>query len=334
MDVWNCALGFMDAQVLMTAEEIGVFAALGEEALATEEVAGRVGLPPDGADRLLTALAALGLVHRDAKGRWSNGADALDKLVPGRPGYIGGMFRHLRHELYPLWMHLGDALRDGGAQWRRAFDGGPAPTESMYEDPERLSAFMDGMHAITHRAGLEVADKVPELADCHRIVDIGGAAGSFLIALAERHDGFRGTVFDLPAVRPVAEAFLARYAMAGRLDFHAGDFWEEPLPAGADAYCLGFILHDWDDKGAVRLLEKIAAAAAPGAMLLVGEYLLDDDRTGPLFVARQDLNMLVAARGRERTAPEYARWLDGFGFTLLRIEPTSEGKHFMIFRRR
>jgi hypothetical protein len=42
---------------------------------------------------------------------------------------------------------------------------------------------------------------------------------------------------------------------------------------------------------------------------------------------------LVAARGRERTAREYADWIAEFGFDLQRIYPTSWGKHFLIARR-
>jgi acetylserotonin N-methyltransferase len=66
---------------------------------------------------------------------------------------------------------------------------------------------------------------------------------------------------------------------------------------GADAYSLGFVLHDWDAEGASRVLSRVAEAARPGALLIIGEQLLDDDRTGPRWAARQDLNMLVATGG-------------------------------------
>ncbi len=59
----------------------------------------------------------------------------------------------------------------------------------------------------------------------------------------------------------------------------------------------------------------------------------DERRTGPPVVARQDLNMLVAARGRERTADEYADWIGRFGFALERVRPTPSQTAFLIARR-
>jgi hypothetical protein len=50
--------------------------------------------------------------------------------------------------------------------------------------------------------------------------------------------------------------------------------------------------------------------------------VLNDGKTGPRFVARSDLNMLVAARGREWTAAEYGAWVHTCGFTLQEIYHT------------
>ncbi len=203
----------------------------------------------------------------------------------------------------------------------------------MYSDPDALRAFMDGMHVISYDAGVQFSGLAPELARVHSIVDVGGASGAFLIAVAQSFPALHGVIYDLPPVRPIAEEFVRAAGMADRITFHAGNFWEDPIPDGADAYSLGFVLHDWHTGGGSLLLEKVASAARPAALLIIGEYLLNDDRTGPLHVARQDLNMLVAARGRERTAREYEDWIREFGFALRRIQPTSHGKHFLIAER-
>ena len=50
----------------------------------------------------------------------------------------------------------------------------------------------------------------------------------------------------------------------------AGSFFD-PLPAGADAYLLVDILHDWDDEHAHRILARCAEAAHPtGRVLVIG----------------------------------------------------------------
>lgn len=333
VDVWEIALGFMDAQILLTAEEIGVFECLAGGPRTAGEVAAATGLPADSARRLLTALCALKLVERRSDGRYENRPEADEQLVRGRPGYIGGMFHHLKHALYPVWGHLREALVEGRAQWSRAFAGPVAPNEALYEDPHALRAFMDGMHVLGYRAAAAFAAKAPELERVESLVDVGGASGAFVIALAERFPRLRGAVLDLPPVRSIAEDHFRRHGLSERLRFHAADFWNDPIPAGADAYGLGFVLHDWDDGGGSFLLDKLSKAARPGALLIVGEYLLDEDRTGPRFVARQDLNMLVAARGRERTAGEYRAWLARFGFEVERVCHAWHGKHFLVARR-
>lgn len=333
MNVWECALGFMDAQVLLTAEKMGVFDSLSGQGRSAADVAADTGIPEDSARRLLTALCALDLVEKAEDGRFVNSPEASEKLIPGKPGYIGNMFAHVRDDLYPLWHHFEEALREGGAQWGRISDGATPRNEELYEDPERLRAFMEGMHTISYKAATQFAPHARELEEIEHIVDVGGASGAFLIALAEEFSGLRGTIFDLPPVQPIAEDYVARHELGDRIAFHAGDFWEEPLPENADAYSLGFILHDWDTSGGTHLLCKVADAIRPGGLLIIGEYLLNDEKTGPLHVARQDLNMLVAARGRERSAREYRAWIEAFGFRLERIQPTVHGKHFLLARK-
>lgn len=329
MHPWDCALAFMDSQVLLAAEELGIFTIL-EKPSTVAQVAHQSGLPVDSAARLLAGLCALGFVERTAD-TFVNSAEASEQLVRGKPGYIGDMFQHVREDLYPLWQHFRGALVEGRAQWDKAFDQEPISRhERMYTDQAILRSFMDGMHAITYEAAAEFAEHAAELREVKTIVDLGGASGAFVIALAERHPQLAGTVMDFFPVQPIAEDFFRKHGLSGRLRFHAGDFFEDPIPAGADAYALGFVLHDWSTEEGSELLRRVANASREGAMLIVSEFLLDDSKCGPHFVVRSDLNMLVAAKGRERSAAEYTAWMERHGFQLRRIQPTSKGKAFLV----
>jgi acetylserotonin N-methyltransferase len=322
----------MDSQVLLTAEQLGVFRALALGPRSARQVAAATGLPVNSAARLLDVLTAMELLER-RDGAFANRPELVDYLLPGRPQYLGGMFRYLRESLYPLWQHLDAALCEETAQWGRLTKGDAPPNEQLFDDPVALRAFLDGMHGITYHAASELAAVTPELRQLRSITDVGGASGAFVIALAQANPRLQGRVVDLPPVRPIAEDYFRSAGLHGRLSFHPADFWKDPLPSGADAYSLGFILHDWDTEGGTFLLRTIADALRPGGLLIVGEYLWEDDRSGPAWVGRSDLNMLVAARGRERSAREYREWIEPLGYRIERVQPTSRGKQFMFARR-
>jgi SAM-dependent methyltransferase len=332
MDIWECALGFMNSQALLTAESFGFFNALAKGPLTSEEIAAETGVPHDSAERLLGMLAALEIVTKLPDSRFINSPEASKMLVRGEPGYAGSLFNHLREDLYLAWYHCKDALLEGRSQWHKISQNEALHNEKMFSDHESLRAFISGMHAISYDAALEFSRKASELKEVSSIVDIGGASGAFLIALAQNYPGLHGTVYDLPQVMPIAEDFIRDHHVNGRIKFQGGNFWDDPIPEGADAYSLGFVLHDWDTEGGSFLLDKIAKAIRPGGLLIIGEYLLCNDRAGPVYVTRMDLNMMVAARGRERTSEEYRGWISGFGFELMNIYPTAKGKHFLTAR--
>lgn len=319
MDAWECALGFMDSQALLTAEKIGLFSLLEEKEKTTKELSSRLELPLDSTQRLLNLLCSLGFVECIAGSRYRNSREASRKLVRGKPDYIGDMFVHVREELYPLWGHLHRSLKENRSLKNELL---PATTDEWFAQPEKVEAFMRGMHTITYQTGKEFAQITPELSKLETMVDVGGAAGSFLIALAQTYPNLRGTVLDLDYAEPVARKFIGEFGMEDQLSFLKADFFSDPLPEGADAYALGYILHDWDTGQGDHLLDSISKASRPGAMLIIGEYLLDEDKTGPRHVVRADLNMMVAARGRERSESEYAEWIAGHGFRLSDVRKT------------
>lgn len=332
LDLWERVLGFMDAQAVLVAHDRGVFEALGDRPAAAADIATRVQLPVCSCERLLALLAALDVLERMPDGRYANTPEAQARLICSSPTYIAGLFPYVRQVLYPAWGRLDAALTQMRPQCHAA--DGTNQLETMFEDPLRLRQFMAGMHAITYESASAVAAAAPELRALETVVDVGGASGAFLIALARRAPALRGVVFDLPPVVAIAQEYIAEAGMAERISTYAGDFWKDPLPAGAAAYALGFILHDWDDDGGDVLLDKVASAARPGTTLIVGEHLLAEHRTAPLFAVRQDVNMLVSARGRERSESEYARWIGQHGFALQRTYPAPHGKHFMVAQRR
>jgi len=88
-----------------------------------------------------------------------------------------------------------------------------------------------------------------------------------------------------------------------------------------------YILHDWLDDDAARILDVIRQAIADDGRLLVVEQLIQppNDGTAAKF---SDLNMLVAAGRRERTHDEFAALFERAAFHVERVVPA--GAHWVI----
>jgi hypothetical protein len=159
----------MNAQMLLTAAELGVFDSMAEGPRSTAEIAA-TGVSEDSTARLLTALCAMELVQKLPDGCFVNGTEAAEQLVRGRPRYLGAMFPSVKHALYPTWRYFQEALHEERCQWERAFAGQIPPNEDMYADPGALRRFMEGMHHITYQAA-EFAASATELPDIHSIAE-------------------------------------------------------------------------------------------------------------------------------------------------------------------
>ncbi len=100
-----------------------------------------------------------------------------------------------------------------------------------------------------------------------------------------------------------------------------GDFLEG-VPAGADAYIMKHIIHDWDDERCVRILGHCAAAVASGGRVLVVDQAITD-RPESAFSKIMDLEMLaMTPGGRERTETEFRTLFERAGLVLTRVVPT------------
>ena len=100
-----------------------------------------------------------------------------------------------------------------------------------------------------------------------------------------------------------------------------GNFFES-VPAAADLYLLKWIIHDWDDDDAVKILANCARAMDPAGKVVLAEVVIGAANSrydGPLL----DVHMMVLAGGRERTEAEFAQLFAAAGLRLNRVIMTS-----------
>jgi acetylserotonin N-methyltransferase len=205
-----------------------------------------------------------------------------------------------------------DAVREGTPRWKQAFGVEGAIFDHFFRTQEAKETFVQGMHGLGVLSSPKVVEAF-DLSQFRRMVDLGGATGHLAIAACERNRELRAVVFDLPAVVEVARAYVRGSKYAQRIGVEAGNFFSDELPDG-DIFALGRILHDWSEEKIRALLARIYRRLPAWGAILIAERLLSEDKSGPVSVQLQSLNMLMCTEGKERTLSEYRGLLEEAGF--------------------
>ena len=158
------------------------------------------------------------------------------------------------------------------------------------------------------------------------VVDVGGGQGSLLAAILTTHPGMRGQLVDLEATAADARQTFSAHNLDDRTDVTVGSFFD-PLPAGADAYLLFDILHDWDDEHANRILARCVEAARPAGRVLVIEAV-----GGLRARSEMDLLMLVLFGGRERRLDEFRTLAAAHGLVLDTVTTLTDQRCLLEFQ--
>jgi len=315
--IMQVALGFWASKALLSAVELELFTELARHPEDLETLQGRLGLHPRSARDFLDALIALKFLER-RDGRYFNTPSTDFFLDKRKSSYIGGMLEMANHRLYPFWGHLTTALRTGLPQ-NEVNHGGSDPFATLYADPARLREFLKAMTGVSHGANIAIAHKFP-WRNYQTVVDVGAAQGDLITQVALANSHLEGTGFDLPAVGPVFEDYVAANGLSGRVKFSPGSFFEHPLPK-ADVVMMGHILHDWNLDIKRMLVRKAHEALPEGGAYIVYESITDDDRSTNAFGLLMSLNMLIETPGGfDYTGADCAGWMKEAGFRETRVE--------------
>jgi hypothetical protein len=293
------------------------------------ELAERTGTHPGALERVLDHLVTIGALERDGAGGYAATA-AGDQLRDDHPV---GLRRDLdltsamgRAEL--AHVELLEAVRTGDVVYPRRY--GRGIWQDLAERPELQRSFdarMTRRYAVF--AG-QIAERYPWSRYRH-VMDVGGGNGTLMGEVLARHPGVRATVLDQEVpVRAAGERFAAA-GFGERGSAVVGDFFE-PLPAGADAYVLSDILHDWDDTSAAAILARCAEAAGSTGVVLIIESLRGDFGDRPANTAL-DIMMLSIFGGRERRIEELAAMAAGCGLKLCGAHDAADERTLLEFAR-
>ena len=314
--IMQLGLGFWGSKTLLSAIELGVFSRLAAGPMEGETLAENLGVHARSRRDFLDALVALGMLQRDG-GNYANTPASDLFLDPAKPSYIGGILEMANARLYPFWGSLTEALQTGKPQ--NESKAGGNPFDAIYGTPERLRGFLEAMTGLSLGAAQAIAAKFP-WGDYKTFIDIGPAQGGLPVQIALAHEHLIGHGFDLPAVEPIFEEYVASFGLQERLRFAAGDFFNDSFPK-ADVVVMGHILHDWDLDEKRMLLRKAYDALPAGGALIAFDAVIDDERERNAFGLLMSLNMLIETPGGfDYTGADCQGWMAECGFSQSRVE--------------
>jgi len=327
--IWDTWLAMYRFPVITATDEVGVFAALSEQALSTDELAAKLKVNARALGIQLGLVAALGFVER-REGRWRATAAARTWLHPDGAGYYGPMIHRYKlsqplHEQLLATLRTGSAAQghvSAAAEWER----GEMPPDMA----EWVTAFMNA-HSCAASKGVAAQ---PLFSGVRSLLDVGGASGIFAIELARAWPKLAATVMDIPQVCGAAERYIKAANLDGRVKTQAVNMFTQEWPRGHDAHFFSNIFHDWSDSTNKLLAQKSFEALPSGGRILLHEMLMDDDGCGPLPSAAFSVLMLLATRGKQYTLPELRGFLEGAGFVDVDAVQTGGGYYSLVSARK
>ncbi len=303
---------YMKSRVLFTAAELDVFTKLESCHYTAAELARDSNLDERGTTRLLDSLVGLGLLQKEQQRyRLAEGSEALSAK---HPATILPMVLHLNH-IWKNWSLLSDIVRQGKNESLKKI------TEWGGEVQE---AFIGAMHVVGKEMAAEIAESY-NLSPYKKLLDIGGASGTYTMAFLRNNPAMRAVIFDFAPVLALAKKRLEAEGFLDRVKLVTGDYYQDELPEGCDLALLSAIIHQNSPEQNIELYKKIYRALVPGGVVLIRDHIMDESRTQPPAGAMFALNMLVNTSGGDTyTFKEVKETLEAAGFGEVKQVRTGE----------
>jgi predicted O-methyltransferase YrrM len=299
---------FQVSQAIYVAAILGIADLLEDRPKSVDELAEATGTHAPTLYRLLRALASVG-IFSETDGRFGM-TPLAEYLHTDTPGSLRNIVMLIGQQpFWRSWGHLLHSVRTGESAFRELH--GMVLWEYWAAHPEKAAVFDAAMTSLSSGV-VDALVGSYDFSGTRTLADIGGGQGELLARILAAYPALRGILFDQPDVVRSAGALLERAGVADRCEVVGGSFFET-VPAGADAYLLKSVIHDWDEEAAIEILRTCRAAMDEHGRLLVVERVIRPGND-PDPAKFSDLNMLVIPGGRERSAEDFERLYAEAGF--------------------
>ncbi|KAL8973911.1 MAG: hypothetical protein Q9197_001845 [Variospora fuerteventurae] len=321
--------------LIRVAVDTGLFLALTESSspLTAEDLASKINVEVTLLERILRGLTAMHAVKETGLDEYS--PTKVSRAFTSAKG--ASMARVFGDVLHPPWNKIPQLLKATNYRnptnpdrtaFNIAFNTKEHPWDFLDSDPELLRNF--GIFMATQAVGrpnfLDFFPAKEQLIDGYdselntggvMFVDIGGARGEEALEFKRRLPGHPGRLI----LQDRADT-LKQVPVTEGLELMAHDFFTPQPICGARVYYFRRIFHDWNDALSLKILQKTAAAMAPGYSKMLINDIVMPRRGASSFATTQDLLMMSMFSSLERTEQLWRDLLHAAGLRILRIWST------------
>ena len=294
--------GYWKSSVIITSIDLDIFTNI-SQGTTCKQLASKLSLQDDALERLLDSLVNLNLLQKEGN-MYYNTYNSSKYLVRNQASYIGYVALYHKSR-YDVWGKLDRSLKTGKPIAAASF---------LAPDKNQINNYARAMSA---RAQLEVNDVMDriDLSDCKRLLDLGGAPGTFSVAFAKKYPSLDITVFDLDTMMEISKEITQDNQ---NIHLVAGNFDSDPIGSNYCGVFMSQILDSLGRKGVEDLFKKVFASLKKGGKVIIRDYILQENNTESEISMFRSLNVLLTTNvGRLYNFEDYLNLLKEVGFELI-----------------
>ena len=256
------------ARVLHIANRLNIFTILAEKPLSVEQISASCHTRPEMTEKLLIACTAMGLLEKDGY-KYKNTDLAQTYLVEGQKLYQGDIIAHSA-SVWNFWDRLADEISI------------QSPPRNVKPDEHRN--FIMGMHNIALAGRVQLFLDAVDLSGRKKLFDAGGGPATYSIEACRRYSQLTAVIFDLPETIAITKEMIAKESMQDRIIARQGSWDTDSFGENNDVVLLSEVMHGIGSQAEMKL-NKAYDSMVEGGLLVIQEFLLNDEKTGPLTPA-------------------------------------------------
>ena len=305
--IYDISFNYWNSAVLRAGVKLGLFNLLDRQPLSCEEISQKLETNLIFTRSFVNACVVLELLENQ-NSRYKNTVETSDFLVFGKPKYIGDHILHITNSWY-TWGNLDRLIREGRTEL--PFENGFVNADTYWTD------YMKGQHSRATAGQEEYLVQHVNLAQKRKLLDLGGGAGSYSIALCAANPELNAFIVDRKEPLEIALPLVEEKQLQNQITLVEGDFNTIDLERDYDVVLISGVVCTKSHPECLHLFHRAYDALIPGGLIIIQDFMQIDRSSQQQFLdIMMDLYLKIAfnPEASDRLGDEVQSWLTEVGF--------------------